>query len=135
MDEEPVAPRKRTPAVPVDLETVILKCLEKDPARRYLTAKALAEGEAALAEGEAALVAGRADAAEKHASDMEALGRRTKEVLEKEGVQAEREARLVAERAAVSTVEAEIVRFRKRLDEAIGEFRIGTDNPSKPKET
>ncbi len=40
--------------------------------------KALSEGQAALATDQAALVAGRADAAEKHASDMEALGRRTR---------------------------------------------------------
>ena len=37
-DAEPVSPRRLNPSVPVDLETVCLKCLEKDPQRRYGTA-------------------------------------------------------------------------------------------------
>ncbi len=43
LDEEPVPPRRLCPAVPVDLETVCLKCLEKEPARRYASAAALAD--------------------------------------------------------------------------------------------
>jgi serine/threonine protein kinase len=42
-EEEPVPPRQINAAVPVDLETVCLKCLEKEPARRYATARELAE--------------------------------------------------------------------------------------------
>jgi hypothetical protein len=39
---EPVPPRQRQPAIPRDLETVCLKCLQKDPQKRYATAMELA---------------------------------------------------------------------------------------------
>ncbi len=43
LDEEPVPPRSREPKCPRDLETICLKCLEKEPAGRYPSALALAE--------------------------------------------------------------------------------------------
>ena len=43
LDKDPVAPRQLNPAVPLDLETIILKCLEKQPSRRYPSAQHLAE--------------------------------------------------------------------------------------------
>jgi WD40 repeat protein/tRNA A-37 threonylcarbamoyl transferase component Bud32 len=43
VNEEPVSPRLLNPSVPLDLETLCLKCLQKEPARRYQTAQALAD--------------------------------------------------------------------------------------------
>jgi serine/threonine protein kinase len=43
LHKEPKAPRKVNAKVPVDLETICLKALEKDPDRRYQTAGAMAE--------------------------------------------------------------------------------------------
>jgi WD40 repeat protein/serine/threonine protein kinase len=40
--EEPVPPRQLQSQTPRDLETICLKCLEKEPRRRYATAQALA---------------------------------------------------------------------------------------------
>jgi tetratricopeptide (TPR) repeat protein/tRNA A-37 threonylcarbamoyl transferase component Bud32 len=42
-DAEPVPPSQLQPGVAPDLETICLKCLRKEPARRYESARALAE--------------------------------------------------------------------------------------------
>src|SRR5207249_1610872 len=41
--EDPVPPRRVNRAVPAELETVVLKALEKNPAERYATAQELAD--------------------------------------------------------------------------------------------
>jgi serine/threonine protein kinase len=48
---EPVPPRQLRPGVPADLETVCLKCLEKESGRRYATAEGLADDLRCFGEG------------------------------------------------------------------------------------
>jgi WD40 repeat protein/tetratricopeptide (TPR) repeat protein len=52
MDAEPVPVRRLQARVPRDLETICLKCLEKEPRRRYASAAALAEDLRRFLDGE-----------------------------------------------------------------------------------
>jgi tetratricopeptide (TPR) repeat protein len=55
LTQEPVALRRVKPTVHQDLETISLRCLAKEPARRYATAGAVAEDLRRFLEGEAIL--------------------------------------------------------------------------------
>jgi len=43
LEEEPISPRRLNPALPLDLDTIIVKAIEKEPAHRYQTMAELAD--------------------------------------------------------------------------------------------
>jgi serine/threonine protein kinase len=53
LESEPVAPSKLQPRIPRALDTICLKCLQKDPARRYSGARELAQDLRRFMAGEA----------------------------------------------------------------------------------
>src|SRR5262249_49851004 len=53
IDDEPVAPTQLQPRTPFDLEVICLKCLDKDPRKRFTSALALAEDLRRFQNGEA----------------------------------------------------------------------------------
>jgi hypothetical protein len=52
LHEEPLPPRTHVPRLPGDLQTVVLKCLSKEPEHRYASARALAEDLGRYIDGE-----------------------------------------------------------------------------------
>ncbi len=53
--DDPTPPRTLQPWIPAELEGIVLRCLEKDPAMRWPSAGALADALEVFAEGEASL--------------------------------------------------------------------------------
>lgn len=52
INDEPPPPRSLVPDIPPDLETIVLRCLEKEPHRRYDSARALGDDLRRYLEGE-----------------------------------------------------------------------------------
>ncbi|MFO0941911.1 MAG: serine/threonine-protein kinase [Pirellulales bacterium] len=43
LNQDPVAPRSLNPSIPIELETICVKCLQKEPTKRYGSAQELSE--------------------------------------------------------------------------------------------
>lgn len=54
-NDDPIPPTRIRPRLPKDLETICLKCLEKEPERRYITAEELADDLQRFLRGDAIL--------------------------------------------------------------------------------
>ena len=50
--DDAISPRKFQPSIPRDLETIIMKCIERDPVRRYDSARAVADDLGRFLDGE-----------------------------------------------------------------------------------
>lgn len=87
----------------------------------------LAKREGVLVVEKAALEAATAEAEIKHKADMDALGRRTREVVAKEAAMDERATTLERWAAEIVETETDIQSFTSRLNEAVAKGRLATD--------
>ena len=87
----------------------------------------LAKREGVLVVELSALEAATAEAEKKHKADMEALGRRTREVVAKEAAMDERATTLERWAAEIVETETDIASFTSRLNEAVAKGRLATD--------
>ncbi len=139
LHEEPVPPRRRDPRVHPDLETIALRCLEKDPARRYESAAVVEAELGRFLAGEAihARPIGGAERARRWArrhparlaaislAALLALGAPAGLIVHSATTAAERARAASAERAAI------VQSARTATDEAWGAFADARDAPER----
>jgi tetratricopeptide (TPR) repeat protein len=131
--EEPVRPRRLNKAVPAELETIVLKALEKNPTDRYATAKELAEDLGRFLADEpirarpAGVVRRLRKWGRRHPAWVAAAAALLLALLVLGGVVLwrEHEQRVAAEYAVESALErAELLRQQERWDEALAVLAV-----------
>jgi WD40 repeat protein/tRNA A-37 threonylcarbamoyl transferase component Bud32 len=112
IEEEPLPPRRVQPTVPRDLETICLKCLDKEPGKRYRSAEALADDLARWRVGE-----------EIEARPLRTLGRAVKWVRRRPAVSALLAALVLAIAGGTATTYAQYLDALDQADVARDETR------------